>query len=181
MGPSLLCEVGAFHLLDIEPSFQVKEMLLLLFCQRLAPHLPFDAPTFKGAYVRKTLLSPYDLATFDMLEAEVDFPVVRVVDNFQQGHHVGMSDFFEDGDFPLGLLERRHVLGDPAEPTFSGEAGDNFDGDVLADIEVTGQLHLTMNTAANFLDNLVMIDDLAASGEVSIDIGDMCLSNSVIL
>lgn len=85
-----------------------------------------------------------------------------------------MSDFLEDGDFPLGLLEGGYVLGDPAEPTFSREAGHNFYGDILANIEVAGQLDFAMNTAANLLDNLVMVDDLAAGGEVSIDIGDMC-------
>ena len=85
-----------------------------------------------------------------------------------------MSDFLEDGDFPLGLLEGRHVLGNPAESAFSGEAGNNFYGDILADIEVASQLHLAMNTAANLLDDLVVVDNLAASGEVSIDVGDMC-------
>lgn len=83
MGTGLLCQVGAFHLFDIEPSLQIQKMLLFLFCQRLAPHLPFDAPAFEGTYVRKALLPPDDLATFDMLEAKVDFPEVGVVDHFQ--------------------------------------------------------------------------------------------------
>lgn len=108
-----------------------------------------------------------------MLETQVDLFIVRVIDDFEEGHDVRMPDLFQNGNFPLRLLERRHILCDPSESTLLGEARDNLDCHVLAIVEIAGQLDFAVSTSSNFVENLVVINDLASSGVVSVDVGNM--------
>lgn len=84
-----------------------------------------------------------------------------------------MPDLLQDGDFPLCFLERGHILCNPSESTLLGKARDDLDCHVLVIVEVAGQFNFAVIASSNFLENLVVIDDLPASSIVSVNVGNM--------
>lgn len=132
-------------------------VLLLFGSLRLASHLALDASPFELADMWETLLAPDHFTKFDVLENHVDLLKFRIVDNFEEGDDVFMSDLLENGDFLLGLV-LRGLGGDPTESSFLRKSRNDLDGHVLAGLHVSSQLDLSMHAPANLLNHLILVD-----------------------
>lgn len=163
----------SLHFFEGMPPFQDTTIVFLLCSKRLASLLSFSSPALKSTDMRQSLLSPDNLSTLDVLKDHVDLLEFGIVNDFEEGDHIGMSNLLQDGNFPLGLLLGIHIGSNLAEPSLLGESWDDLDSHIFSILEVSGQFDLAMDTAADLVNDLVVVDDLSARRKVPIDIGDM--------
>lgn len=104
-----------------------------------------------------------------MLQDHIYLLQFWIIDNLEQPNDVGVSDLLEDGNFSLCLALGRHCY--PSQPALLGKALDDLDRDKVASLQAPGQFDLAMYTSAYLVDDLILIDQLASSDEILLNLG----------
>lgn len=107
-----------------------------------------------------------------MLQHHVYLLEFRIVDNFYQADDIWMPNLLQDSDFPLCLILGRDC--DPPEPSFLREALYNFDRNILLRVQAACKFDLSMYTAPNFVDDLVLIDQFPPGYKILFDLCLVC-------
>ena len=94
---------GPLQLLESQ-AFLEQGFVLIVLETGLAADFALDAVTLIVADIGDTLLSPDHLAELDVFEDEVNLSEFWVIDDLQQGNHVGVAHFLEDGNLPHSLV-----------------------------------------------------------------------------
>jgi len=115
--------------------------------------------------VRETLLAPHNFTEFHMLKNHVDLLELRVVNDFEKGDDIRVTDLLQDGDFLLRLVLGR-LCCNLSKATLLGETWDDFDSHIFACFEVASQLDFTMHSTSNFFNHFILVNELAACGGI---------------
>lgn len=83
-----------------------------------------------------------------------------------------MPDFLQDSNLALGFVLWGD--GDPSQSTFLGKPLYDLDGNIVTSLEATSEFDLSMDPSANLIDNLVLIDQLAARNEILFNLCFAC-------
>lgn len=115
------------------------------------------------------------LPKLDILKDHIYLLELWVIDDFEQADNIRMSYLLQDCNLSFGL-----ALGsdsDLAQSTFLGEPLYDLDRHNVARLKTTGSLDFAKYPSTNLIDDLVLIDELAACDEV---LFDLCFMSPVV-
>jgi hypothetical protein len=102
-----------------------------------------------------------------VLKYDVNLLTARVIYNFKQAYNVGVTSFLQDGNFLLDLVFMTCIF---TQPTALRIAIDDLDSDRGTSLEILAELDFSVYATPELVNDLVLVDDLAARDWVEIDI-----------
>ena len=150
----------------------LEDPLIFRLCSRVevATALTLHSPSLEPDNLASALGPPHDLAELNEFENNVDLHDGGIIDDLQQGHDVGVDGLLQDGHLLLDL-----VLGITQLPEASalGVSRDDLDGDLVALVQIPTELDLAVHATAQFVDDLILIEEFPTGDGIDVFVGDM--------